>query len=244
VTWSQATNTTTDFEPNCQGISLTDSPNISRKRTLALFWNRKAVLGSLGEDIPELEEFPIPCNPGKAPPLQAYRARSRECIPANEAGLWRAPDRDGAVTLILQRISNIHQFFLSLSNSQFSGLQRPPLSPSAELWLRICQSFELPNQATRKLFVHHITSHHIILHVNRTATSQRPRGQPGTWRARVSSSSSCSSAGARSSIGWRWSSRVAQNARVLYCNKIEAISSLSSKCHRTTRVYDWFRQVP
>ena len=93
-------------------------------------------------------------------PLQAYRARSRECIPANEAGLWRAPDRDGAVTLILQRISNIHQFSLSLSNSQFSGLQRPPLSPSAEPWLRICQFFELPNQATRKLFVHHITSHH------------------------------------------------------------------------------------
>ena len=164
---------------------------------------------------------------GQGPPLfQAYRALSRECIPANEAGLWRAPDRDGAVTLILQRISNIHQFSLSLSNSQFSGLQRPPLSPSAELWLRICQSFELPNQATRKLFVHHITSHHLILHFNRTATSQMPRGQPGTWRARVSSSSSCSSAGARSSIGWRWSSRVAQNARVLYCNKIEAISSL------------------
>lgn len=89
-------------------------------------------------------------------------------------------------------ISNIHQFSLSLSNSQFSGLQRPPLSPSAELWLRICQSFELPNQATRKLFVHHITSHHFILHFNRTATSQMPRGQPGTWRARVSSSSSCS----------------------------------------------------
>ena len=82
-------------------------------------------------------------------------------------------------------ISNIHQFSLSLSNSQFSGLQRPPLSPSAELWLRICQSFELPNQATRKLFVHHITSPHTIIHFNRTATSQMPRGQPGTWRACV-----------------------------------------------------------
>lgn len=156
--------------------------------------------------------------PGPPPP-QAYRARSRECIPANEAKLWRAPDRDRAVTLILQRIPNIHQFPLSLSNSQFSGLQRPPLSPSAEPWLGIRQFYELPNQATRRFFVPHITSHHIILNLNRTATSQMTKGQPGTWRACVSCSSSCSPAGARSSISLRWSSRVAQNARAFKTNK-------------------------
>jgi hypothetical protein len=226
VTWSQATNTTTDFEPNCQGISLTDSPNISRKRTLALFGTGKQYWDPWGRTFLNWKNSQFHAIRARPPLLQVYRARSRECIPANEAGLWRAPDRDGAVTLILQRISNIHQFSLSLSNSQFSGLQRPPLSPSAELWLRICQSFELPNQATRKLFVHHITSPHTIIHFNRTATSQMPRGQPGTWRARVSSSSSCSSAGARSSIGWRWSSRVAQNARAFQTNKQKAISSL------------------
>ena len=100
---------------------------------------------------------------GQGPPLfQAFRALSRECIPANEAGLWRAPDRDGAVTLILQRIPNIHQFPLSLSNSQFSGLQRAPLSPSAEPWLRIRPILRIakPGYTETLRTSHHITSPH------------------------------------------------------------------------------------